>query len=262
MKTPITYYGGKQSMLMYILPRIPTHRIFVEPFVGGGAVFWAKEKSEVEVVNDTNKEVINFYIVAQKKCNALEKEIKATLHSREQFRRAKVVYENPDMFSDVQRAWALWVLSCQSYSATLGSGWRYGRSKKVETLIDKKRKQFTYHIQQRLERTQIECNDALKVIKSRDSKDTFFYCDPPYFNANMGHYAGYTKHDFAALLETLANIQGKFLLSSYPSELLSEYTKRQGWKTFEVDRKLGMRKATARDKTEVLTANYDMDTLC
>jgi DNA adenine methylase len=230
----------------------------VEPFVGGGAVFWAKEKSEVEVVNDTNKEVINFYTVAQKKCNALEKEIKATLHSREQFKRAKVVYENHDMFSDVQRAWALWVLSCQSYSAALGSGWRYGRSKKVETLIDKKRKQFTYHIKKRLEHTQIECNDALKVIKSRDSKDTFFYCDPPYFNANMGHYAGYTLHDFICLLEALVHIKGKFLLSSYPSDILSEYTNRYGWQTFEVQRNLGMRKEGTRGKTEVLTANYDL----
>lgn len=55
MKTPISYYGGKQNMLKRILPLIPRHTQYVEPFFGGGAVFWAKPESEVEVVNDINK---------------------------------------------------------------------------------------------------------------------------------------------------------------------------------------------------------------
>lgn len=52
MKTPISYYGGKQSMLKDILPRIPEHRIYTEVFFGGGAVYWAKQPVEVEVIND------------------------------------------------------------------------------------------------------------------------------------------------------------------------------------------------------------------
>lgn len=71
----------------------------------------------------------------------------------------------------------------------------------------------------------------------------------------MGHYAGYTKENFAKLLETLAHIKGKFLLSSYPSKILAEYAKRYGWKTAEVNRNLAMRKV--KNKTELLTANYN-----
>ncbi|HTA26729.1 MAG TPA: DNA adenine methylase, partial [Bacteroidia bacterium] len=82
MKTPITYYGGKQMMLRHILPLIPKHTIYVEPFLGGGAVFWAKEPSRVEIINDTNAEIVNFYEVTQKNFTALQKEIQATLHSR------------------------------------------------------------------------------------------------------------------------------------------------------------------------------------
>jgi len=124
VKTPITYYGGKQSLLKYILPLIPKHQIYAEPFAGGAAVFWAKEPSSVEVINDTNKEVINFYQVAQKEFPALQEEIRATLHSREQHRQAIIVYENPDLFTPVKRAWAFWVLSSQSYSASIACGWR------------------------------------------------------------------------------------------------------------------------------------------
>ena len=244
-------------MLKYILPLIPKHERYVEPFAGGAAVFWAKEPSPVEVINDTNKEVINFYQVAQKDFGSLQEEVQATLHSREQHRQAVVVYENPDMFTPVKRAWAFWVLSCQSYSASIAAGWRYGRSKKVESLIDKKRQVFTMTIAERLELTQIECNDAIKVIESRDTPNAFFYCDPPYFNANMGHYSGYTQQDFANLLETLSHIKGKFLLSSYPSDLLIEFTKQYGWKTVTVIRKLGMKRDGARTKAEVLTMNYE-----
>lgn len=61
MKTPISYYGGKQNLVATILPLIPDHVTYVEPFLGGGAVFWTKPKSEVEVINDTNRELINFY---------------------------------------------------------------------------------------------------------------------------------------------------------------------------------------------------------
>ncbi|HEU0226617.1 MAG TPA: DNA adenine methylase [Arachidicoccus soli] len=50
MKTPISYYGGKQSMLKHILPLIPEHTVYVEPFFGGGAVFRAKEPKNVEVI--------------------------------------------------------------------------------------------------------------------------------------------------------------------------------------------------------------------
>jgi DNA adenine methylase len=62
---------------------IPKYTIYTEPFVGGGALFWAKGKSEVEVINDTNTEVVNFYQTVQKNYAELHNEIQATLHSRE-----------------------------------------------------------------------------------------------------------------------------------------------------------------------------------
>lgn len=65
LKTPTSYYGGKQNLVRIIIPLIPKHTTYVEPFVGGGAIFWTKPKSEVEVINDTNRELINFYEVVQ-----------------------------------------------------------------------------------------------------------------------------------------------------------------------------------------------------
>ena len=108
----------------------------------------------------------------------------------------------------------------------------------------------------RLESTSIFCRDALDVICKTDAPDTFHYIDPPYFNSDMGHYGGYTEADFENLLQILCKIKGKFMLSSYPSEVLSDYSERNNWFTvnFEMNRSAGGGK-----KTEVLTMNYSLN---
>lgn len=83
LKTPITYYGGKQRLCQKIINMIPHHHLYCEPFVGGGAVFFAKAPSVVEVINDTNGELINFYKVVKADFVSLEKEIRISLHSRD-----------------------------------------------------------------------------------------------------------------------------------------------------------------------------------
>ena len=111
MKTPITYYGGKQKLVSTIIPLLPKHTLYCEPFVGGGAVFWAKEQSEVEVINDTNRELINFYQCVQNDFVSLEKEVRITLHSRDLYNDAIHIYTRPKMFSELKRAWAVWALA-------------------------------------------------------------------------------------------------------------------------------------------------------
>ena len=62
-KTPISYYGGKQLMVSTILPLIPPHKIYVEPFLGGAAIFFAKKPSDFECINDLNGALVTFYQV-------------------------------------------------------------------------------------------------------------------------------------------------------------------------------------------------------
>jgi len=112
---------------------------------------------------------------------------------------------------------------------------------------------FTDVYSKRLERTSVFCREALDVIKKADHEDTFHYIDPPYFQADMGHYGGYTLEDFEKLLQLLTSIKGKFMLSSYPSEILSLYIKKQGWTAIELDLP---RTAGGGRKVEVLTMNY------
>lgn len=258
--TPISYYGGKQKLVSKIVPAIAPHHLYCEPFCGGAAIFFSKPKSDVEVINDTNRELINFYRVVQQDFVSLEKEVQITLHSRDQHRKASVIYNNPDMFNEIKRAWAVWALSTQSFSAIIDGTWGYDIKKDTTSKkIKNKREGFTYEYAVRLADVQIECTDALRIINSRDTDTTFFYCDPPYYNSDCGHYDGYSQQDFENLLTTLSRIKGKFMLSSYPSPILSKYSKEFGWHTVTFEQSVSVNAKGAKprkSKVEVLTSNY------
>jgi len=259
MKPPLTYFGGKQKLAKHILSIIPKHNLYCEPFFGGGAIFFAKPPSEIEVINDTNGALINFYRVVKNDLKKLKKEIKATLHSREEHHLAQIILEYPNFFNDVKYAWAIWVLANQSYSSRLDSQWGYDRKRNTSAKrLYYKREDFSNDYAKRLELTEIENADALQVIASRDSKDSFFYCDPPYFNASRGHYIKYTEQDFENLLKLLSSIKGRFILSSYPSTLLDKYIKTNRWQTKEIEMPIAVsaRFKSGKTKSEVLTANY------
>ena len=182
-----------------------------------------------------------------------------TLHSRDLHRKAQVIYGNPDMFSDIKRAWALWTLATQSFGAMLDSTFGYDRIGTTTKKITNKRESFTHDYAIRLQNVQIECTDAIRIIKSRDTEEAFFYCDPPYFNSDCGHYDGYTEDDFKNLLDTLSQIKGKLLLSSYSSDILKNYTSEYGWNTQKKEMTLcmgGSQGQKRRKKVELFTMNY------
>jgi DNA adenine methylase len=259
LKTPIAYYGGKQNMLEHILPLIPQHTIYTEAYFGGGAVFFAKQPSQSETINDLNHMVINFYEIVRTNFDALKEKIEASLFSRVTYTIAWTIYRMPQLFSKLERAWAFYIATNMGFACTIGS-WGFDKyGKRSKAFLNKKLK-FNGEIAKRLELVKIECNDACFVIQSDDANDAFHYIDPPYIESHQGHYGGYTEEDYIRLLETLTTIKGKFLLSSYPSEILEKYIKQNGWYTKSFDKPLSAQKSvdgkSKKRKTELLTANY------
>jgi DNA adenine methylase len=242
MKPPFSYYGGKQNMLRHIIPLIPEHNLYCA----------------VEVINDTNKELVNFYETVQREFPLLESEIRISLHSRTLHRDASVIYDSPHLFTRVQRAWAVWILANQSFSSMLDGSWGYDKKKNTTSKkINNKREGFTEEFAIRLQNVQVECTDAIRIIRSRDTKDTFHYVDPPYFNSDCGHYDGYTIEDFEMLLKQLERVEGKFMLSSYPSPILKEFVERNGWHQKSFEQTVSVNKGSGgKKKIEVVTANY------
>lgn len=271
LKNPVSYYGGKAGMLRHILPLIPSHGTYVEPFIGGASVFWAKEPSPIEVINDLNGEIVNFYRVMQTEPDALASLILATAHSRQLHVHAALVYRNPDLFDPVRRAWAVWVQCNMSFASIIQGGYAYGKtptpSGKDSTTLSFANKRDLWAnslepIKQRLRHVQIECNDALQVIRSRDSAQAFHYIDPPYIDSEQGHYRGYTPADFEALLALLATLSGRFMLSCYDGPLLRTHAQVNAWQVSTFLKPLSAQKVGVgqrrASKTEVLVANYTL----
>jgi len=260
LKTPVSYYGGKQKMLRHILPLIPEHHLYVEPFCGGAAVYFAKNPAAVEVINDLNEELINFYLMVKTRFKDLNKMVKSTLHSRKTHQHAWAIYCNPARCDLVTRAWATWVLATQSFGSQLSSSWGYDRKKgSMAIKVKNKKRQFTEEICSRLELTQIECKDAVSVIKTYDCENAFFYIDPPYPGTDQAHYSGYTHSDLKILLDALTAIKGRFLLSNYPQDIIREYSDRYSWFNRQFKMPIAVSKKSVKpSKIEVLTANYQI----
>lgn len=257
LKTPISYYGGKQTMLRHILPLIPAHISYTEAFAGGLALLFAKEPSELETVNDVNGELINFYQVCKTDFNELAMELHCTLHSRSLHEYSDFIYNHPWHFSKIERAKALWILSKMSFASKLDGSFGYDKAKNsMPKKIDFAIQNFDDKIWERLRRVTIECTDALRIISSRDTKDTFHFVDPPYIGSDLGHYKGYTEYDFEQLLKLLTRIQGKFMLTMFPHSLLENYIKEYGWRVIEVERTISASRVSRRKQVELIVMNY------
>lgn len=258
MKTPITYYGGKLSLWHHIGPMIPKHMVYTEVFFGGGTVFWSKNPAKNETINDRLDYVINFYRVIQNSFRPLKLLIDQSLMSRSTHRQAYRILMNRDS-NRIVRAWAFWYCSNMSFSQKIGGGMKYSNDVSVAPAIvlKNKKREFTDLLVERIENTSIENDDALRVLTSRDVKDSFHYLDPPYVGADMGHYKGYKESDYIDLLDVMSDLNGKFIMSNYRSDLLDDYVKNNSWNYTEITKRLQAPKKKNQNKIEALVWNFN-----
>lgn len=266
MRTPITYYGGKQRLANTIISMMPGHKLYCEPFFGGGAVFFRKPKAGIEVINDHNDMLINFYLAAQNSFPELQERIRNTLHSESMYYYAKDVWNGRCEASNIEKAWAVWLITNGSFAGSMHGGWKWcnGTSgSQSAVMLKNKRIDFSEQLRDRLDQVQISCRDALRVIKERDSENTFFYLDPPYPSCVQGHYYGYTHKDFYDLLSLLSAIKGKFILSNYWCQTFRYFVAKYGWNIKSIDMDLKVNQQgngqKVEKRTEILAYNYDIE---
>ena len=61
INSPFKWVGGKSRLRKFIIPLIPEHQCYVEPFGGAAWVLFGKSPSRIEVLNDIDEELINFF---------------------------------------------------------------------------------------------------------------------------------------------------------------------------------------------------------
>lgn len=219
-------------MASKIVPLIPQHTVYVEPFCGGAAIFFAKPWPNVtntdhyrEVINDHDKRLINFYQQLRDNGPALVDALQLTPYSEQEHQIAKEL----DCEDKLEAARRYYVNVRQSFSNVIGGGWGRAIYSRNQAATWANRIAQLPEYLDRMTSVHIACDDAFTVIKQWDSPQTFFYCDPPYPGTDCGSYKGYTLEDFQALVNTLDACQGSFILSNYnqPIEMPKD------WERFE-----------------------------
>lgn len=258
------WYGGKFSHLDWLLPLLPSTPYYCEPFAGSGAVLLNRPPSGVETYNDLDGEVVNFFQVLRDQPDELQRAMALTPFSREEFAQAcKLDAALPPL----ERARRFYVRARQvrtglAQTATIGR-WanctntiRAGMSGvvsrwlgAVEQLPD---------IALRLLRVQIENRPAVDCIRLYDSKDTLFYCDPPYIHETRGDSKAYayemTNEQHEELADFLNAAKGKVALSNYDCSLMARLYSGKRWRKLHFER---TNHSTKDIRTETLWLNYD-----
>jgi DNA adenine methylase len=263
------WYGGKFSHLDWLLPQLPDCLHYCEPFAGSGAVLLNREPSPVETYNDIDGEVVNFFKVLREEKEALIEQIALTPFSREEFGIACEL--DPDLTA-IERARRFYIRARQvrtglAQTASIGR-WanckntsRAGMSGVVSRWLGGV-EQLDF-IAERLLRVQIENRPAIDIINLYDSKETLFYCDPPYIHETRGDTKSYgfemTDFDHRELAETLNSIEGLAAVSNYECELMEELYPSSKWtKIYSPEKTIH---STKDVRTEVLWVNYNIKEL-
>jgi DNA adenine methylase len=281
---PIKRHGGKSYLAQRLIALMPprarnpnapaaddpgwTH--YVEPNFGGGAVLLAQDPEGIsEVANDVDGAMTNFWDVLRSPEHFPELQRLAALTPVSEVEFARAGEDQDDSrLSPAERALAFLVRNRQSRQA-LGKDFvtpvrnrtRRGQQEHVSAWLSAVEGLPAVHA--RLQRVLILNTDAVSVIRSEDTPRTLFYLDPPYLQETRTARSAYgcfemTEAQHRDLLEALAAVKGRFLLSGYHSPLYDRAAARHGWRCteFTIDNKAGGG-ASKRRVVECVWTNYE-----
>src|SRR5579864_3714942 len=210
MVGPLAYLGGKNRVAQKIIALIPEHTCYIEPFCGGAQVFFHKEPSQVEILNDLDEEVFNFLRVCQLHQQELVRYLEFCMVSRKWFELFQK--QDPKMLSDVQRAARFFYLQKNCYGGLINRK-NFAVSVQDGSNYNPYRIPMVLHLaHERLLQVQLECLPYQEILRKYDRPTTFFYLDPPYFGRPYCKF-NFEEQDYIELAGLLKELKGRFLLS-------------------------------------------------
>lgn len=251
--------GAKWSIADGIVKLMPEHKIYLEPFLGSGAVFFSKSPCNTEILNDLDGEVVNLFNCMRDKPEKLANLVYFTPYSREEYLKS---YDRSG--TDIERARQFLIRANMARAGMqyYSSSWRHAgpvqgaKSFQRVTGDWNKVPGRILEAAERLKHAEIENTDAIELIKKYNHQDCLIYIDPPYllstrrqryYNVEMTED---TEH--RELLEVLKEHRGPVLISGYDSDLYNEILKDWDRKEINAQAEQGKR------RIEVVWTNYEL----
>jgi DNA adenine methylase len=237
---PIRWFGGKGNLADKIVQHFPDrdqYDRYCECFAGGLSVLFRHDpEGKAEVVNDLYSRVSNFWDVMRDpdQFNEFVRLVEATPLSEVVFQRCR----DNETGTPVEKAFSFFVQFRQSRQglgecfATPTRRIRTAKAENVSAWLGAIAGLRDAH--QRLIRVEVRNLDAVNFIHQYDFDRCLFYCDPPYLKETRTSRDVYrhemTLEDHERLLDCLAGIEGKFMLSGYPHPLYDDWARQHGFR--------------------------------
>jgi DNA adenine methylase len=202
-------------LLKQILPRIPEHVCYCEPFAGGLAVLLAKPRSDVEIVNDVNGTLVALYRNLQYHLPALLSEIDWMFSSRQTLHD---FIAQPGL-TEIQRAARFLLVNRTSFGGNMHS-FAVTKTRGGGAAFDRENTgKLLGAAHERLNKVVVENLPYERCLANYDSKDSFHFMDPPYLNAQTVAYRGWTEKEMRGFRRTVERLKGKWLVTVDDSPL-------------------------------------------
>lgn len=265
IKAPFPWYGGKAVLAPLIVELIPTHDIYVEVFGGAASVLLAKKPVEVEVYNDLDGGLVNFFLQLRDHGPKLRGKLRKTPYARRECERAREVCLTSEhaLVSPLEWARCWFVAAVQSYGAVLGksSGWSYSKKKSHAKQWRRSIKRLD-KITWRLRGVLVDNLDFAEIFTRYDSRKTIFYIDPPYISETRVEQNSRNSYRFEMrekhhriLVDTLLEIKGAGILSGYAHSIYDRLVTQGGWARVQIPTRTSMTSrlcSTDEKRVEVL----------
>jgi len=240
-KSLFPYIGGKFHTIRWICENLDySKKCYLELFGGSGVILFNKKPHEIEIFNDIDKELINFFLILKDKPNELKNELEKIPYSRQIYESYLMDYKNGEHFKkdDFERAVRWFYLIKSSFSGRLSYkayGWGYSFVNSHSYTHFNSLNNFDF-FSQRIKNVQIECRDfreVLNSIKKEKEKEICIYADPPFILENDAIDEYYFYHfrmkDHIDLAKKLNEMEASILISYYPCELVYELYPKEKW---------------------------------
>ena len=258
LKPPFIYFGGKVNVAKQIVPLLPEHEHYIEPYCGSLAVLLAKSPSRMETVNDLDGRLVAFWRVLRDRPADLERVCVLTPHSRAEYQAA---YE--DAGDELERARRVWVVLTQGRGgAARHTGWRFfqdpnGSRISMPSYVSGYVSRIAPDAR-RLVGVSLECRPALEMVAAYGQHPgNLLYVDPPYLGSVRpgSEYRHEMRGDeeHRELLENLLGCRASVVLSGYASPLYDDLL--CTWSRREIAARTGNGSGGSQARTEVVWSN-------
>lgn len=259
MKSILKYPGSKWKLANKIVDMIPKHHTYLEPFFWSGAVFFSKQPSDIEMINDMDNDVTNLFECIRNDSEKLARIIMTIPYGRQEYDNAFKGLETETYMKAAQfltRCWQGHGFRTNGYKV----GWKndvQGRERMYALWNWYRLPEWIIEIAERLRTVQIENRPALEVIKRFNYNNVFMYLDPPYVldtRTNKQYKCEMTDSDHEELLKEIICSKAKILISGYESDLYNVYLSSWNKEEFSATAEYGLK------RKEVIWANYNTGT--